>query len=68
MAKAIENEKAIIRWQGAGWYAPRQEGQEGDVTFFYFCGVNPRREPSTYGLGLGTPDWFPAIPSDMEEW
>ena len=62
---AIESEKAVIRWQGAGWYAPCQE--RGAVVF-YFCGDDPRQEPDTYTLGLGTPEWFDAIPSDMDEW
>ena len=65
MAMSVEQEKAFIRWQGAGWYAPRQES---GVTVYYFCGDDPRQEPDTYSLGLGTPDWFDTIPSGMEEW
>jgi hypothetical protein len=52
-----------IMWQGAGWYAPRQE--RGVVRYF-FCGDNRAAEPNTYGMGLGTPEWFDAPPAGAE--
>ena len=52
-----------IVWIGAGWYAPRQES--GEVRY-YFCGENPSQEPNTYPMGLGTAEWFSAVPDGWE--
>lgn len=53
---------AVIMWQGAGWYAPRQEGS---AVWYYFCG-DSAQEPETYSRGLGTPEWFDAAPAGWE--
>jgi hypothetical protein len=49
----------VYHWMGAGWYAPRQE--HGDIVY-YWCGDNRNREPDTYPMGLGTPEWFDEQP------
>ncbi len=54
------------RWQGAGWYAPRQEN--GEVRYFW-CGDDRTQEPDTYSIGLGAPEWcdeMPEMPKDRE--
>jgi hypothetical protein len=51
---------ADIVWQGPGWYAPRSHygSDRQSFTRFYRVGVEGDRKPDTYGMGLGTPEWF----------
>jgi hypothetical protein len=53
----------VIMWQGAGWYAPRQE--YGEIRY-YWCGDDATQEPNTYPMGLGAPEWFDAAPEGVE--
>lgn len=67
--RAKENEMGTgtmtfhYEWEGPGWYAPR--AVENHVTFFC-CGGPYDREPNTYPMGLGTPEYLADRPSDHD--
>ena len=50
-------------WVGAGWYAPRMEG---NICFLYYLGVYPHSYDASQRatqLNLGTPQYYDEVPT-----
>jgi len=47
-----------VNWRGPGWYAPVAGS---DTCYLEQVSEEKREYPETYGLGLGTPEWYSSI-------